>query len=43
MLSEVSMNFKNYSEEEVRDAYEKAHQLQMDLSINWQYKKTALG
>jgi len=42
MLSEVSMNFKNYSEEEVRDAYEKAHQLQMDLSINWQYKKQLL-
>ncbi|WP_066065424.1 sensor histidine kinase [Neobacillus soli] len=42
MLSEVSMNFKQYSEEEVRDAYEKAHQLQMDLSINWQYKKQLL-
>ncbi|WML41196.1 sensor histidine kinase [Neobacillus sp. OS1-2] len=42
MLSEVSMNFKKYSEEEVREAYEKAHQLQMDLSINWQYKKQLL-
>ncbi|WP_040204210.1 sensor histidine kinase [Neobacillus jeddahensis] len=42
MLSEVSMNFKQYSEEEVREAYEKAHQLQMDLSINWQYKKQLL-
>ncbi|MEH7332824.1 sensor histidine kinase [Neobacillus drentensis] len=42
MLSEVSMNIKKYSEEEVRDAYEKAHQLQMDLSINWQYKKQLL-
>jgi two-component system sensor histidine kinase DegS len=42
MLSEVSMNFKNHSEAEVRDAYEKAHQLQMDLSINWQYKKQLL-
>ncbi|MFF2448988.1 sensor histidine kinase [Neobacillus sp. NPDC058068] len=42
MLSEVSMNFKKYSEGEVRDAYEKAHQLQMDLSINWQYKKQLL-
>ncbi|MEO2077639.1 MAG: sensor histidine kinase [Bacillus sp. (in: firmicutes)] len=41
-LSEVSMNFKNYTEEEVREAYEKAHQLQMDLSINWQYKKQLL-
>ncbi|NRD76683.1 sensor histidine kinase [Bacillus sp. BRMEA1] len=38
-LSEVSMSFKNYSEEQVRDAYEKAHQLQMDLSINLQFKK----
>jgi len=42
MLSEVSMNFKHYTEEEVREAYEKAHQLQMDLSINWQYKKQLL-
>ncbi|MCM3763492.1 sensor histidine kinase [Neobacillus niacini] len=41
-LSEVSMNFKKYSEEEVREAYEKAHQLQMDLSINLQYKKQLL-
>ncbi|MFZ7943821.1 sensor histidine kinase [Neobacillus sp. 19] len=42
MLSEVSMNFKQYTEEEVREAYERAHQLQMDLSINWQYKKQLL-
>ncbi|CAH2716876.1 Signal transduction histidine-protein kinase/phosphatase DegS [Neobacillus rhizosphaerae] len=42
MLTEVSMNFKTYTEGEVRDAYEKAHQLQMDLSINWQYKKQLL-
>jgi len=42
LLSEVSMNFKHYTEEEVREAYEKAHQLQMDLSINWQYKKQLL-
>ncbi|MCH6266544.1 sensor histidine kinase [Neobacillus citreus] len=41
-LSEVSMNMKTFSEEEVRDAYEKAHQLQMDLSINWQYRKQLL-
>jgi len=41
-LSEVSMSFKNYSEEQVREAYENAHQLQMDLSINWQYKKQLL-
>lgn len=38
-LSEVSMHFKNYSEAEVRDAYEKAHQLQMDLTINRQTEK----
>lgn len=41
-LSEVSRNFKDYSEAEVRTAYEKAHQLQMDLSINWQYQKQLL-
>ncbi|MEC1523418.1 sensor histidine kinase [Neobacillus niacini] len=41
-LSELSMNFKAYTEAEVREAYEKAHQLQMDLSINWQYKKQLL-
>src|SRR5688572_14516497 len=28
-LSELSMNFKTYTEVEVREAYEKAHQLQM--------------
>lgn len=38
-LSEVSMNFQQYSETEVRDAYEKTHQLQMDLSINRQLEK----
>ena len=38
-LSEVSMNFNQYSEEEVREAYEKAHQLQMDLSIARQMEK----
>lgn len=41
-LSEVSVNFKNYTEVEVREAYENAHQLQMDLSINWQFKKQLL-
>lgn len=41
-LSELSRNFKAYSEAEVREAYEKAHQLQMDLSINWQFKKQLL-
>lgn len=38
-LSEVSMHFKDYTEAEVRDAYEKAHQLQMDLSMNRQIEK----
>lgn len=38
-LSDVSMNFKKYSEEEVRVVYEKAHQLQMDLSMNRQMEK----
>lgn len=41
-LTEVSTNIKNFSEAEVREAYEIAHQLQMDLSINWQYKKQLL-
>lgn len=38
-LSEVSMHFKDYTESEVREAYEKAHQLQMDLSMNRQLEK----
>ncbi|MDP4163956.1 MAG: sensor histidine kinase [Bacillota bacterium] len=38
-LSDVSMNFKNYSESEVREAYEKAHQLQMELTLNRQLEK----
>lgn len=38
-LSEVSMHFKDYSEAQVREAYEKAHQLQMDLSMNRQLEK----
>ena len=38
-LSEVSMHFKNYTEAEVRDAYEKAHKLQMDLTLNRQIEK----
>jgi two-component system sensor histidine kinase DegS len=41
-LSDVSVHFKNYTEDDVRAAYENAHQLQMDLSINWQYKKQLL-
>ncbi|MBP2241969.1 two-component system sensor histidine kinase DegS [Cytobacillus eiseniae] len=38
-LSEVSMHFKDYTEVEVREAYEKAHQLQMDYSMNQQLEK----
>ncbi|XJZ26962.1 sensor histidine kinase [Bacillota bacterium Lsc_1132] len=38
-LSDVSKSFKNYTEEEIREAYEKAHQLQLDLSLNWQVEK----
>jgi two-component system sensor histidine kinase DegS len=32
-LSEVSKNFSNYSEAEIRNAYEKAHTLQMELAM----------
>ncbi|MFD1736809.1 sensor histidine kinase [Bacillus salitolerans] len=38
-LSEVSKHFKNYSEDEIRDAYEKAHTLQMELTVNRQKEK----
>jgi two-component system, NarL family, sensor histidine kinase DegS len=38
-LSEVSMHFKDYTEAEVRDAYEKAHQLQMELTVKRQTEK----
>lgn len=38
-LSEVSQNFQQFSEAEVREAYEKAHQLQMELSMNRQQEK----
>ncbi|WP_313800895.1 sensor histidine kinase [Cytobacillus sp.] len=38
-LSEVSMHFKDYTEAEVRDAYERAHQLQMNYSMNQQLEK----
>ncbi|MCA1040488.1 sensor histidine kinase [Bacillus infantis] len=38
-LSEVSMHFKDYTEAEVREAYEKAHNLQMELSMNRQLEK----
>ncbi|MGP7818550.1 sensor histidine kinase [Niallia sp. 01092] len=38
-LSEVSQHFKEYSESEVREAYEKAHNLQMDLNTNRHLEK----
>lgn len=38
-LSEVSKNFKKHSEEEVRAAYERAHKLQTELSMNRQMEK----
>ncbi|WP_449622741.1 sensor histidine kinase [Robertmurraya sp. Marseille-Q9965] len=42
-LSEVSMHFKDYTEVEVREAYEKAHQIQMDLTLNRQTEKQLRG
>nr|WP_304216787.1 sensor histidine kinase [Fredinandcohnia onubensis] len=38
-LSEVSSHFKKYSEEEIRNAYEKAHDLQMQLTVVRQEEK----
>ncbi|RHW37279.1 histidine kinase [Neobacillus notoginsengisoli] len=38
-LSEISMHFKDYSEEEVHKAYERAHQLQMELTLNRQLER----
>ncbi|MBM4760881.1 sensor histidine kinase [Bacillus sp. B15-48] len=38
-LSEVSKNFKEYTEVEVREAYEMAHKLQMELTMNRQLEK----
>ena len=38
-LSEVSKHFKDYSEGQVREAYEVAHKLQMDLTLNRQTEK----
>ncbi|GAM12005.1 sensor histidine kinase [Mesobacillus selenatarsenatis] len=38
-LSEVSKHFKDYSEAQVREAYEVAHKLQMDLTLNRQTEK----
>ncbi|KMK95965.1 sensor histidine kinase [Rossellomorea marisflavi] len=38
-LSEVSKHFQTYSEDQVRDAYEKAHDFQMKLLMNRQQEK----
>ncbi|RLQ96809.1 sensor histidine kinase [Falsibacillus albus] len=38
-LLEVSKHFNQYSEEQVREAYEKAHELQMKLTMNRQVEK----
>lgn len=38
-LSEVSKHFKRYSEEEVRAVYEKAHDLQTELTLNRQSER----
>ncbi|MBM7606255.1 two-component system sensor histidine kinase DegS [Metabacillus crassostreae] len=38
-LSEVSKHFKQFSEEEIRDAYEKAHKLQVEHSMLQQHEK----
>ncbi|MCQ6277121.1 sensor histidine kinase [Bacillus sp. V3B] len=38
-LSEVSQHFNDYDESEVREAYEKAHKIQTDLSMNRQMEK----
>jgi two-component system, NarL family, sensor histidine kinase DegS len=38
-LSQVSKNFKEFSEEEVREAYEKAHNLQVELTMMQQHEK----
>lgn len=38
-LSEVSMHFDKFSEEQVRDAYERAHKLQVDLQMTRQLER----
>ncbi|WP_028783775.1 sensor histidine kinase [Thalassobacillus devorans] len=38
-LSEVSKYFNQYSEEEIREVYEKTHKLQMDLSVKREKEK----
>lgn len=41
-LAEVSKHFKKYSEEEIREAYEKTHKLQMELSSIRQNEKVLI-
>lgn len=38
-LSQVSKNFKNFSEEEIREAYEKAHKLQVEYTVLQEHEK----
>lgn len=38
-LAQVSKHFKQFSEDEIREAYEKAHKLQVDLSMMQQHEK----
>ncbi|KKI89235.1 histidine kinase [Bacillus sp. SA1-12] len=38
-LSEVSKNFKQFSEDQIREAYEKAHKLQVQLTMMQQHEK----
>jgi len=38
-LSEISMHFKDYEEEKVHTAYERAHELQMELTLNRQLER----
>jgi two-component system, NarL family, sensor histidine kinase DegS len=42
-LSEVSMHFQKFTEAEVREAYEQAHQLQMNLMMKRQQEKKLLN
>lgn len=38
-LAEISGHYGQFSEEQIRDAYEKAHKLQVDLQMNFQLEK----
>lgn len=38
-LSEVSKNFKHFNEQEIRDAYDKAHKLQVELTMMQEREK----